>query len=242
LRLYSRWRVYGQAKRVKRRRLRVLFVVLLAAATAGPAAASTAVAYDAQRPALRIDSQGNAEVSWTADAVRRYLLVPARGRVLPGSRLPGRDVSRRGTGLRLPFQKVIRRTPDGRLWALQAWRARAGGPVELHFSRWRGATTTVTFTVTDTMLEGSADFQGRPVTGFSPTPEGKRLRHYAFVDCLGCGGTRMWKRLTAVQTRADGSFRLFLRPAWRGSRYRVTVAGPNRGTTLAPIASAVGGA
>jgi hypothetical protein len=227
---------------VRRQALRVLFVALVAAATAGPAAASTAVAYDAQRPALRIDSKGNAEVSWTADGVRRYLLVPARGRVLPGSRLPGRDVSRRGIGLRLPFQKVIRRTPDGRLWALQAWRAQAGGPVELHFSRWRGATTRVTFTVTDTMLEGSADFQGRPVTGFSPTPEGKRLRHYAFVDCLGCGGTRTWKRLTAVQTRADGSFRLFLRPAWRGSRYRVTVAGPNRSTTLAPLASAVGGA
>jgi hypothetical protein len=220
--------------------LRALFVALLAAAIAGPAVASTAVAYDAQRPALRIDSQGNAEVSWTADGVRRYLLVPARGQVLPGKRLSGRDVSRRGTGLRLPFQKVIRRTPDGRVWALQAWRARAGGAVELHFSRWRGAPTRVTVMVTHTMLEGSADFQGRPVTGFSPTPEGKRLRHYAFVDCLGCAGTRMWKRLTAVQTRADGSFRLFLRTAWRGSRYRLTVAGPNRGTTLAPLASVVG--
>jgi hypothetical protein len=96
----------------------------------------------------------------------------------------------------------------------------------------------VSLTVADTVLQGSADFQGRPVTGFSPTPEGKRLRHYAFVDCLGCR-TPAWRRLTAVLTRTKGSFRLFLRPAWRGSRYRVTVAGPNRGTTLAPVASAV---
>ena len=216
-----------------------MVAILLAAATAGPAAASTAVAYDAQRPALRVDSRGNAEVSWTAQGVRHYLLVPPRGRVLPGARLPGRDVSRPAAGPRLPFQRVLRRTPDGRRWALQTWRATAGGPVELHLSRWRGAPTRVTFTVAETALEGRADFQGRPVTGFSPTPEGKRLRHFAFVDCLGCGGTRSWKRLTAVRTRANGSFRLFLRPAWRGSRYRVDVPGPNRGTTLAPIASAV---
>jgi hypothetical protein len=219
--------------------VRALFVVLLAAATAGPAAGSIAVAYDAQRPALRVDSRGNAEVSWTAGGARRYLLVPPRGRVLPGARLSGRDVSRAAGAPRLPFQRVLRRTPDGRLWGLQTWRATARGPVELHFSRWRGAPTRVTFTVTETVLEGSADFQGRAVTGFSPTPEGKRLRHYAFVDCLGCGGTRTWKRLAAVRTRANGSFRLFVRPAWRGSRYRVTVAGPNRGTTFAPIASAV---
>jgi hypothetical protein len=216
-----------------------MFVVLVAAVTAGPAAGSIAVAYDAQRPALRVDARGNAEVSWTAGGARRYLLVPPRGRVLPGARLSGRDVSRAAGAPRLPFQKVLRRTPDGRRWGLQTWRPRAGGPVELHFSHWRGAPTRVTFTVAQTVLEGSADFQARPVTGFSPTPEGKRLRHYAFVDCLGCGGARTWKRLTAVLTRANGSFRLFLRPAWRGSRYRVTVAGPNRGTTHAPVASAV---
>jgi hypothetical protein len=218
--------------------MRAVVVILLAVATAGPAAGSIAVAYDAQRPALRVDSRGNAEVSWTAGGVRRYLLVPPRGRVLPGARLPGPDVSRGAPRPRVSFQRVLRRTPDGRRWALQTWRVRAGGPVELHFSRWRGAPTRVTFTVTETVLEGSAEFQGRPVAGSSRTPEGKRLRHYAFVDCLGCGGTRAWKRLTAVPTRADGSFRLFLRPAWRGSRYRVTVAGPNRGATLAPIASA----
>jgi hypothetical protein len=96
----------------------------------------------------------------------------------------------------------------------------------------------VTLTVNATALEGTADFQGRPVTGFSSTPEGKRVRHYAFLDCLGCGAVG-WKRLAGVATRADGTFRLLLKPPWRGTRYRVIVAGPNRGSTLAPVANDV---
>jgi hypothetical protein len=204
----------------------------------GSADASITVAYNAQRVALRVDARGNAEVSWFAGGGRRYLLVPPRGRVLPGARLPGHDVTRAARGPRLPFQKAYRRTPDGRLWALQAWRPREGGPLELHFARWRGMATRATLMANGTLLEGSAEFQGRPVTGFSPTPEGRRLRHYAFVDCLGCG-TRGWRRLAGVATRGDGSFRLFLKPTWRGTRYRATVAGPNRGGSLAPVAIAL---
>jgi hypothetical protein len=216
---------------------RALLVAAIALAWAGAANASITVAYDAQRPGLRVDARGNAEVSWSSGGARRYLLVPPRGRVLPGARLRGRDVSRAASGPSLPFRKVLRRTADGRHWALQAWRARAGGPVELHFSRWRGQATRVTLAVSGDTLEGAADFQGRPVTGSSPTPEGKRIRHYAFLECLGCGA-RGWKRMTGVATRADGSFRVFLRPAWRGTRYRAIVTGPNRGATLAPIGSA----
>jgi len=212
-------------------------VVAIALVWAGSANASITVAYDAQRPALRVDAAGNAEVSWSSGGARRYLLVPPRGRVLPGARLSGRDVSRAASAPPLPFRKVLRRTPDGRLWALQAWRARAGGPVELHLARWRGQPTRVTLALTGDALEGSAEFQGRAVTGFSPTPEGKRLRHYAFLECLGCGAAG-WKRMTGVATRRDGSFRVLLRPAWRGTRYRAIVAGPNRGATLAPVASA----
>ena len=44
----------------------------------------------------------------------------------------------------LPFARVIRRGPDGRFYALQTWRVEPGGPVELHFSRWKGAPTTST--------------------------------------------------------------------------------------------------
>ena len=72
----------------------LLAVVLTALAGVGSASAAIAVAYDAQRPALRVDAAGNAEVSWTAGGVRRYLFVPPTGRVYPGRRLAGADVSR----------------------------------------------------------------------------------------------------------------------------------------------------
>ena len=45
-----------------------------------------------------------------------------------------------------PFAKVTRRGPDGMLYALQTWRVEPNGPVELHFSRWKGAPTTVALT------------------------------------------------------------------------------------------------
>ena len=221
------------------RRIAVTATCVVALAGAAPAAASIEVARDAQRPALRVDARGNAEVSWTEGGVRRYLLVPARGRVLPGARLPGRDVSRPVTRPSIPFRRVLRRTPDGRLWALQAWQGSSRPSVQLRFSRWRGAPTRVEASVADGRLEGRAAFAGRPVTGFSPTPEGKRGRHYAWVDCFACLGSTGWRRLIGVRTRADGTFRLALRPTWTAARYRVGVNGPNRGSTLAPDAAAV---
>jgi hypothetical protein len=210
-------------------------LVLLAPATA---AAATTVATDVQRPALRVDERGNAEVSWTAGGVRRYVLVPPTGRVFPGRRLAGRDVSVGTTSVSLPFRRVLRRTPDGRLWALQTWRIRAGGPVELRFSRWRGAPPRLTAETRPRfggeLLTGVASLAGRPVPLFSPTPEGKRIRSYAYVDRWTGRG---WSRVAGAATRADGTFRLFVAAA--APRYRVVLPGPNVGTTLAPdVASA----
>jgi hypothetical protein len=44
--------------------------------------------------------------------------------------------------------------------------------------------------------------------------------------------------LLVPSPRTNGSFRVFLRPAWMGTRYRATVAGPNLGTTRGPDAQA----
>ena len=222
-------------------RLVVAAAVVAALAGASTAAGSILVAKDAKRVALRVDAHGYAEVSWTAGGLRKYLLVPPRGKVLPGGRLPGRDVSKRAAAPALAFRRALRRTPDGRLWALQAWRVSASGPIELHFSRWRGAPTAITLALEGGRLTGSASFRGRPVTGSSPTPQGVLVRHFAFLDCFGCGGTADWLRLAGVAPRADGSFAYALRPHMEGTRYRATIAGPNRGTTLAPDASAVFG-
>jgi hypothetical protein len=211
-------------------------IVLLAGAAT--ASASITLGTNPQRPALRVDSSGNAEVSWTAGGIRRYVLVPPRGRVYPGRRLSGRDVSRSSSAVAIPFRRVLRRTPDGRLWALQTWRVRPGGPVELRFSRWRGAPTSVTIATKPQfegdLVTGRATFAGRPVPLYSPTPEGKRIRSYAYVDRAVVSG---WSRIGGVATRADGTFRRYVPPQLLGIQYRAVLPGPNIGTTLAPDAA-----
>jgi hypothetical protein len=207
---------------------------------AAPAGASITAATNAQRPALRVDARGYAEVSWTAGGARQTLLIPPSGRYLPGGTIDGPDVSKPTTVDGLPFSRLVRRTPDGRLWALQAWRVQTGGPVELRFSRWRGAPSSVEADVTLRRLTGSASFGGKPIYGTSPTTAGTQITHYAVVDCLGCEGASGWQRLLGVRLSAPrGTFALLLRPAWAAPAYRVTVAGPNRGWTYAPDASVV---
>jgi hypothetical protein len=209
--------------------------VLLALASAAAASGSITVATNVERPALRVDARGNAEVSWTAGGVRRYLLVPPTGRVFPGRRLSGRDVSVSTGAVPLPFRRVLRRTPDGRLWALQTWRLRPGGPVELRFARWRGTPPRVTAETRPQfqgeLLTGSATFAGRPVPLYSPTPEGKRIRSFAYVDRWNGTG---WRRVAGAATRADGTFRLFIGAGALAARYRAVLPGPNVGATLAP--------
>ena len=215
-----------------------LFGFALALAVATGASASITLGTNPQRPALRVDGRGNAEVSWTAGGVRRFVFVPPTGRVYPGRRLAAVDISRSSNVVALPFLRVLRRTPDGRLWALQTWRVQPGGPVELRFARWRGSPPKVTV-VSEARFEGErvtgrATFAGRPVPLYSPTPEGKRIRSYAYVDRAATSG---WSRVAGVATRADGSFRLFIPAGKLGARYRAVLPGPNIGVTLAPDAA-----
>jgi hypothetical protein len=217
-------------------------LVLVSPALPASAHASIWIANGARDPVLRVDSRGYAEVRWRdASGGSRTLLVPPRGKLLPGGRIAGRDVSRPASGAAIPMRVLVRRTPDGRLWALQSWRVLPRGPVELHLSRWRGAPTRIepdTPCCPESRLRGTVVFGGRPVYGVSPTPEGKRIRLIAYVDYARRGGG--WARASGVFLRPPlGSFALFLRSGWRSTRYRVTAAGPNRGTTLAPDARVV---
>jgi hypothetical protein len=205
------------------------FAVALVVAT--PAAASIEVAQSGSAVKVRVDARGNAEVSWIAGGARHTLLVPPTGKVLPGGKLPGADVSR-PTHVALPNLLAVRRTSDGRLWAVQRSRGK------LHFARWAGSPTAVTVAVDGTRLVGEATFQGKALPAVSPTPEGKRVRVTVFVDCFGCPGKRGWSRMLGVFPRPDGSFRVFLKPAWQGDRYRASVDGPNVGAILTPDAVA----
>jgi hypothetical protein len=222
-------------------RLLLMFVALLCA---GSAQAAIKVAENAASPALRIDAAGNAEVSWKERGVRKYLLVPKSGRVLPGGRLSGHDVSKPTSTVKIPFKRVLRRTPDGSLWALQAWQVVKGGPVDLRFSRWKGAPTGVTAEAEccandGETLSGAAAYQGMPIFGSSPTTGGIRVKIFVYVDCFGCLGAAGWQRLTAIPPRApDGSYSLFVRPAWLADRYRAILAGPNLGWAYTPDALA----
>ena len=226
---------------------RALVIGLLSAAFAGPAHAAIQVASDARSPTLRVDAQGYAEVGWKAkDGTRHTLLIPPKGRVLPGGRLPGRDVSKTTAAAEIPYARVLRQTPDGAFWALQAWQVVRGGPTDLRFSRWRGEPTAVTAGATccrygGERLEGSAAFQGEPLFGSSPTTAGKQVRIFVYVDCFACPGAAAgWKRIAGVATKPPGgSYSLFIGPDRLGARYRVTLARPNLGWTYAPDAVAV---
>jgi hypothetical protein len=210
----------------------------LAAPSAGQASITAATVW--QSPGLAVDARGNALVSWTQAGARRTLFIPPRGRYLPGGRLTGPDVSKPTTVAGLPYARVVRRTPDGRLWALQAWRVQRGGPVELRFARWQAGPTTVDGEVAAGKLTGRATYAGKGVFGTSATTAGTQVRLFALLDCDRCPGSSGWSRLLAVPLAGPhGSYSMTLFPKRRGIRYRVSVTGPNRGWAYAPDATAV---
>jgi hypothetical protein len=223
-----------------RRPVVLLVLCGLAGAVVASASASITIAYDASRSVLKVDAHGNAEVDWTEHGALKSMLVPPQGRYLPGGHISGPDVSKPAHGVALPYLRVLRRTPDGRLWALQSWSVQGGEREELRFSRWKGEPTTVTAAIAENRVTGTAGFQGRGVFGFSPTTAGTPIRLYAWVDCGRGADAPGWKRLIGVSLKGpDGQFSLFLKPAWLASRYRVTVPGPNRGATYAPDANVI---
>jgi hypothetical protein len=221
-------------------------VCLLASLTAvGEAGASIKVADDVRSAALRVDGGGSAEIDWTAaNGEHRSVLVGPSGGVIYGARLPGADVSVAAASPRIPFAVALRRTPDGALWALQTWRRLAHGPVELRFSRWHGSPTALTLHAVcckwgGENIKGTASFQGRPIYGEHATPQGvplDDLGRNVYLDSYRGAG---WMRMMGILTnRPTGSFSLWIRSYWQGSRYRGAIIGPNWGWTLAPDAAA----
>jgi hypothetical protein len=220
--------------------VRVGLAILGAAFLAVDARGSIWIVSDV-RPALRVDAKGTAEVSWRSGGARQTVLVPARGLLTHGGSLAGADVSKPARVPGVPLALVLRRTPDGTLWALQAWQVQAGGPTEVHLARWKGAPTRLTLSSDGVRLTGTASFQGKPVTGHTFTLEGQHPRIYVYLDCLACPAAHGagWGRMLGIAPKADGSFAVRLRPDWTGKKYRATVAGPNIGTTFAPDARVV---
>jgi hypothetical protein len=178
-------------------------------------------------------------VRWSQAGRPVTVLVTAHGTLTHGGSLTGPDVSKPAHLGGVPAAASLRSTPGGSLWALQLLSPGAGKPVSLDLSHWHGVPTTLELSSDGTHLTGSVRFGGRPVTGSSTTLAGLRPRVYVYLDCFGCGGQAAWSSMLGVAPRADGTFSVLIRPTWKGSRYRATVAGPNDGLTYAPDAQTV---
>jgi hypothetical protein len=209
--------------------------IVVGLAIAGSAQATVWITQKAVKPALRVDAGGTAEVSWGAGG-RQTVIVPPKGQLSHGGTLSGSDVSKPARVPGLPLARVVRRTPDGRFWALQEIALKPGAPLDLHLARWRGAPTVLTLGVAEDTLEGRATFHGRGLSGRSYTLEGKHPLIYVYLDYFAAGA---WHRMLGIAPTQDGRFAVTLRPVWQAaSRYRASMIGPNIGSTFAPDAEA----
>jgi hypothetical protein len=219
--------------------MRLALIATLACALAPSAACSIVVATNAQRPALRVDAKGNAEVSWTHGGRRQTLLIPVRGAALPGATITQTDVSRAVSGPALPFLRVLRAGRGGWYYALQSWQPVPTAPAELHFARWRGSPTTARMTaqksVASDVVMGTVTFAGKPIPTTWNAPDGNVMHPFVFLDSL-VGGE--WKRVGGTAPAANGSYQEVVPYNLIGDRFRATIEGPNIGATYAPDATA----
>jgi hypothetical protein len=226
--------------------MRQAIVALIAAAIVAPApaGASIMVASWARLPTLKVTSNGAAEVDWTSRGTRHSVVIYRNGSRRYGSHLEGRDVSTPTTDTSIPMSFAVRQTPNGNFWALQAWRRLRTGPLELRFSRWKGAPTVLTLGAVcckwrSENVVGQATFHGKPIFGRHATRTGVPLDKFGrnvYLDTYRGGG---WRRMMGILThRHTGRFSLWIRPHWRGTAYRGPIIGPNWGWTLGPDAQA----
>jgi len=216
-----------------------LVLLALTGLLSASAPASVGLATGATHVTLQVDATGDALVRWSQAGQKETVLVTAQGTLTHGGSLTGPDVSK-PTHLRgVPAAFALRSAPGGSLWALQLISPGVGRPVLLDLSHWHGAPTALELSTDGTHLKGSVSFAGKPVSGYSTTLAGLKPKIYVYLDCFGCGGQTGWSFMLGVAPKADGTFSALIRPNWKGSRYRATVAGPNESTTYAPDAQIV---
>ena len=80
--------------------LRAALLAGLAVLVAVPSVASGSilVTENARKPSLRVAANGDAEIRWTnSKGARQSLVVPFKGRVLPGATITGKNVAKRSS-------------------------------------------------------------------------------------------------------------------------------------------------
>jgi hypothetical protein len=203
------------------------------------------IASNVRHATLKVVAGGAAEVDWIRASGRHgSVVIYANGSRRFGAHLRRRDISFATTAVSVPMARVVRQTPDGRYWALQSWRRLRGGPVELRFSRWRGATTRLTLQAvcckwSSENIVGQATYHGRPIFGYRATSTGNPLDGLGRNVYLDTYRQNRWQRMMGILThRPTGRFSLWIRPSWRGAAYRGRIIGPNWGRILGPDAQA----
>jgi hypothetical protein len=191
---------------------------------------------------LSVARNGSAQITWreggrTRTAVVRGDRASYSGRI--GAGRAGRHVA---PSVAFGIDEVV--LPNGTHYALQRVRrlgqfGQRGAP-ELRFARWRGEQPRLALTGEWAYhgrfprICGTATYHGRPFFGTRHTLSGRpldALGRNVYIDVLRSGG---WFRIMGVLTRPRGFALLIRDSAWRGSRYRALVPGPNIDGDLAP--------
>lgn len=195
---------------------------------------------------LSVARDGSAQITWR-EAGRTRTAVVRGDHIAYNARIGPRHSGRRvAPGVAFGLAAVD--LPNGTHYALQRVR-RLGqfgqlGPPELRFARWKGEQPRLSLTgewAYNGRLPrvcGTATYHGRPFFGMRHTLSGRPLDEFGrnvYIDVLRGGS---WFRIMGVLTRPKGFALLIREAAWRGSRYRALVPGPNVEGDLAPDVTA----
>ena len=198
--------------------------IILLAAFAGDAQGSIKIAGNVSSASLRVNGNGWATVAYVQHGRHKVARVSPKGRVTYGKAARGRDISFPTAAVSIPLAVALRQTPNGRFWALQAWRRIRDRQVELRLSRWRGAPTRLELWAwcckwRSEVARGRATFHGRPIYGFRNTPSGvplDGLGRNVYIDTFRRG---RWVRAMGILThRPTGRFGLWIRPTGAAAR------------------------
>jgi hypothetical protein len=230
---------------IARRRMLVFAALVLAIAPA-TAGASLKVSAWTSHEHLSVAPDGSAQITWR-EAGRTRVAVIRGDHVSYRSHIRKRGVGRHvAPEVAYGVDEVV--LAGGTHYALQRVRrlgqlGRLGAP-ELRFARWRGAQPALSLTGEWAYhgrfprVCGTATYHGRPFFGDRHTLSGRPLDAFGrnvYIDVLTVSG---WFRIMGVLTRPRGFALLIRDSAWRGSRYRALVPGPNIDGDLAPDVTA----
>jgi len=195
---------------------------------------------------LTVSRGGTAQITWRENGHKRAAIIRGNRVIYGGHIAAGRTSRQVRPSVAYGVAEVV--LPNGTHYALQRIRrlgqfGQRGAP-ELRFARWHGAKPRLQLTGEWAYngrlprICGTATYHGRPFFGGRHTLSGRPLDAFGrnvYIDVLRPNG---WFRIMGVLTRPRGFALLIRDAAWRGTRYRALVPGPNINGDLAPDVTA----